>query len=136
SVAAIVLSYNGREFLHLALPSLAALEHRPLEIVVVDNGSSDGSMEMLAAEFPEVTRLRVAENRGISHGINAGIRHALERGHDYLLLLNNDIEVAPDLLAPMLEMLDAHPDAACVGPKTYYHADPGRLWSAGGRLRF
>jgi GT2 family glycosyltransferase len=136
SVAAVVLSYNGREIVLEALASLSRLEYAPLEIVLVDNGSTDGTYAAVGDAFPAVTRLRVEENRGISWGINHGIRHAIARGHDYLLLLNNDIEADPEMLRELVGVAEGDPEAGCVGPKTYYYWERDRLWSAGGILRF
>lgn len=136
SIAAIVLNYNGKELTLETVGSLQGLAHPDTEIVVVDNGSTDGSNDAVAAAFPEVTRLRLEENQGISPGINLGIRYAMEAGHDYLLILNNDIEVDPEMASELLAVLEGDSRIGCVGPKTYYHADRGRLWSAGGIIRF
>ncbi len=135
-VAAIVLNYNGKDLTLQTIASLRGMSYPAFDIVVVDNGSSDGSHEAVQAAFPEVVALRVEENRGISFGINHGIRHALASGYDYLLLLNNDIEVDPEMLTELVRAAEGDPTIGCVGPKAYYHADRNRLWSAGGTIRF
>ena len=94
-VLAIVLNYNGREMTLATVASLLALDYPGLGILVVDNGSTDGSDAAVAAAFPSVRRLRTAENLGISGGLNLGFRVGLEEGWDYLMPMNNDIEVAP-----------------------------------------
>lgn len=136
SLAAIVLNYNGRDLTLQTVDSLQDLTHSDTEIVVVDNGSTDDSHRAVPAAFPEVTALRLEENRGISPGINLGIRYAMEAGHDYLLILNNDIEVHPEMASELLRVIESDATVGCVGPKTYYHADRNRLWSAGGIIRF
>ncbi len=136
SVACIVLNYNGLELTRDSVTSLAAMDYPEFRVVVVDNGSTDGSHEAIRAEFPEVVALRVEENRGIAHGLNLGIRWALDEGFDYLLLLNNDIEADPGMLDELVRVAEADPKIGAVGPKTYYWADRQRLWSAGGILRF
>lgn len=136
SVAAIVLNYNGKDLTFETIESLRGLTHAEVEIVVVDNGSSDGSHAAVEAAYPEVTALRVEVNQGISVGLNAGIAHAMERGFDYLLLLNNDIEVHPEMVSEMLAVAQSNAAIGCVGPKTYYYADRQRLWSAGGIIQF
>ncbi len=136
SVAAIVLSYDGRDLVLRAVASLRRMRYPRYDLVVVDNGSRDGTREALAAAFPEVAALRAEENLGISGGLNLGILWALERGYDYLLLLNNDIEADPEMLFEMVRVAEGDPAIGCVGPKTYYHADPECLWSAGGIIRF
>ena len=135
-VAAIVLNYNGRELTLLSLASLARVAHPALTLVHVDNGSTDGSTEAVAAVLPGVHQIRTEPNLGISGGLNLGIRWALAEGFDWLMLLNNDIEADPALVSELLAVAGSDLRIGCVGPKTYYHADRGRLWSAGGRLLF
>ena len=135
-VACIVLNYNGLELTVDSVRSLLAMDYPEFRVVVVDNGSTDGSHEAVQGEFPQVVALRVEENRGIAHGINLGIRWALDEGFDYLLLLNNDIEADPAMLRELVRAAEADPEIGAVGPKTYYWAERQRLWSAGGILRF
>ena len=92
-VVALVINYNGKDVTLQTLASLVRLEYSPLDLVVIDNGSSDGSWQAIEEQFPQVTQLKVPQNHGISHGMNVGIRHALDGGYDYTLILNNDIEV-------------------------------------------
>lgn len=135
-VAAIVLNYNGREVTLQALESLTAMDYPAYDVVVVDNGSTDGSYEAVARAFPGVIQVRTEENRGPAGGANLGMRWALARDYDDLLILNNDIEVAPDFLTRMVEVAESAPDVGIVGPKGYYYWDRERIWSAGGRLPF
>lgn len=136
-VLGVVLNYNGREITLQSVASLLAMDYPALELVVVDNGSTDGSHEAVGARFPEVRRLRTEENLGISGGLNLGLRLGLDEGFDYLLPMNNDIEVAPDMLAQLVRVAEREPRAGVVGPKCYYYyGDRNRLWSAGGVLRF
>ena len=136
SVSAIVLNYNGREITLQAIASLSRMEYPNFEIVHLDNGSTDGSTEAVAEAFPDVVQVRVEENRGAIHGMNRGMEAALERGCDYLLLLNNDIEVDPAMLTEMMRVAESDPTIGCVGPKIYYFWNRDRLWSAGGLIRF
>jgi GT2 family glycosyltransferase len=135
-VAGLVLNYNGREVTLLTLASLVGLDYPALDLVVIDNGSTDDSRAAIAAAYPEVRQLPVAENRGISWGINHGLRWGLESGYDYLLVMNNDIEVAPDLVREMVAVAESDESIGCVAPKAYYHSERNRLWSTGGLLRF
>ena len=95
-VLAIVLNYNGREITLSTVASLLALDYPGLDILVVDNGSTDGSDAAIAEAFPSVRRLRTEVNLGISGGLNLGFRVGLDEGWDYLMPMNNDIEVAKD----------------------------------------
>ena len=135
-VAALVLNYNGRDVTLKTLASMLQSDYEGLSVFVVDNGCTDDSVAAVAKHFPQVTQLHVHPNRGISWGLNHGIQYALEQGFDYLLLCNNDIEVAPDMVTEMVAVAESDESVGCVGPKSYYHSDPQRLWSAGGRLRF
>ena len=98
----VVLSWNGKDDTLLCLASLADVEYEPLEVIVVDNGSSDGSPEAVEAEFPEAVVIRMGQNAGFSGGVNAGIEAAIERGADAVLLLNNDMVVEPGFLEPLV----------------------------------
>lgn len=102
-VSLIVLNWNGRELLMQSLPRIrAALAHCPgdHEVIVVDNGSTDGSVEWVRSEFPEVRLIVNAVNRGFSVGNNIGVRAAR---HDLVVLLNNDMLVERDFLKPLIE---------------------------------
>ncbi len=135
-VLGIVLNFDGRDLTLATLESLLAMRHPALDLLVVDNGSSDGSDAAVAEHYPGVRRLRTERNLGISGGLNLGFRVGLEAGYDYLMPMNNDIEVAPDLLDALIAAIETDPKLGCVGPKCYYHSDPRRIWSAGGILRF
>ena len=135
-VAALILNYNGREVTLQALASLSQCDYPDLDLVVIDNGSTDGSYEAVAESFPDVYQIRLEENRGPANGCNAGMRWALENGYDYQLILNNDIEVATDFVTQMVAVAESNPKIGCVGPKGYYYWDRERIWSAGGILRF
>lgn len=132
----MVLNYNGRDLTLETVGSLLEMRYPDWELVVIDNGSTDGSFEAVEAAYPELTQVRVEENRGPAEGMNSGLRHALHENFDYFLLLNNDIEVDPDMLAEMVEVAESDPTIGCVGPKAYYYWDRQRIWSAGGILRF
>jgi GT2 family glycosyltransferase len=111
----VIVSYNVRERLRACLRSILASEGLgSYEIFVVDNVSVDGSADMVAVEFPSVRLIRSARNGGFSYGNNLALRQA--RGQR-ILLLNPDTELLPSALAEMVAYLDAHPEAAAVGPK-------------------
>lgn len=136
-VLGIVLNYNGRDLTLATVASLLAMQHPALDLLVVDNGSTDGSDAAVAERFPGVRRLRTATNLGISGGLNLGFRVGLDEGYDFLMPMNNDIEAAADLLTELLRSMTADPRLGCVGPKCYYfYGDRNRIWSAGGILRF
>jgi GT2 family glycosyltransferase len=136
-VLGIVLNFNGRDLTLKTLESLCRLDYPAFDLLVVDNGSNDGSDAAVAERFPAVRRLRTETNLGISGGLNLAFRVGLEERYDFLMSMNNDIEVAPDMLSELVRLADKTPAAGCVGPKCYYYfGDRRRLWSAGGLLRF
>ena len=135
-VAAVVVNYNGKEITLQAVESLRKMTYPNFDLVVLDNASTDGSPETLAQVYPDLKQVKVEVNRGSSSGYAHGFRWAFENGYDYVLLLNNDIEVEPDMLTELVKVAESAPDVGCVGPKCYFHGDRKRLWSAGGILRF
>jgi GT2 family glycosyltransferase len=135
-VAALVLNYNGKDVTLQSLESVVRMTYSSYVVALVDNGSSDGSAEAVGVAFPRVEQVLVPVNEGPAAGVNAGLRWALDGGFDYALVLNNDIEVAPDMLDRMVEVAEADPRVGCVGPKAYYYEDRQRIWSAGGRLQY
>lgn len=135
-VAAIVLNFNGKDITLGAIRSVLAMTYANAQVVHVDNGSSDGSYDAVAATFPAVIQVRTETNLGVSGGYNLGMSWALERGYDYILMLNNDIEVEPAFLTELVAVAERDPTVGCVGPKVYYFWDRGRIWSAGGVISF
>ncbi len=136
-VLGIVLNYNGRDLTLQTVESLVRSDYPALDLLVVDNGSTDGSDAAVAERFPRVRRLRTETNLGISGGLNLGLRVGLAEGYDYLMTMNNDLEVAPAMVSELVKVAEATPKAGCVGPKSYYYfGDRNRIWSAGGELRF
>jgi FkbM family methyltransferase len=130
-VAVVVLSYNGRDLTLACIESLRAGDWPETEIVVVDNHSEDDSVAAIRREAPEVTLIENPANLGFPGGCNVGIRHALERGCDYVLLLNNDATVAPDCLRRLVEAAEDEGAARILCPLVYYANHPDRIWYAG-----
>jgi len=105
-------------------------------VIIVDNGSKDGSVEMVQRSFPECVLIRNEENLGFAKGNNQGIVLALDHGNDYVLTLNNDTLVAPESLTCLVQRAESDPRIAAVSPKIYF-ADPSdRLWFAGGTFSY
>ena len=113
-VTIVVLNWNRAHETIACLESLAAARLDGATVLVVDNGSHDGSVDTIRARFPDQALLCLPENRGYSGGNNAGIRAALAQGAKAVLILNNDTRVAPDFLAPLLWVLNGDVKAAAV----------------------
>jgi GT2 family glycosyltransferase len=136
SVAAIVLNYNGKDITLEAIESLSQMTYENFSILHIDNGSTDGSFEAVGIAFPNVINLRVEDNRGAARGLNFGMKAGYDRGFDYLMIMNNDIGVEPEMLTEMMSVATSDPKIGAVQPKMYYYWDRERIWSAGGVLRF
>ena len=133
SVTAVVLNYDGRALLEAILPTLAAQTVPDLQVLVVDNGSRDDSLEYLAREWPAVQVLAIPDNVGVTAALNRGIEAA---STEFVALLNNDIELEPSALEAMVNALRAHPGAGSAAPKMLDHRDRGVLDGAGDMLNW
>ena len=127
--AVVILNWNTRDFLRQFLPGLAeSCEGRDAEVIVADNGSTDGSTDMLMAEFPLVRQIRFDANYGFTGGYN---RALAQTDAELFVLINSDIEVTPDWLDPLTAWMDSHPDCGACAPKLLSWQDRGRFEYAG-----
>ena len=136
SVSVILVNWNGRNDTLECLHSLAKVSYAPMHIIMVDNASADDSVDAVKREFPSVEVITNKTNLRFAGGNNIGIKHALERGSDYILLLNNDTTVDAEFLTKLVKAADADPGIGMVGAKIYYYDDPKRIWFAGGRIEW
>lgn len=134
-IAVVILNWNGKEDILECLASVKKIDYPNYEIVLVDNGSVDGSADAISKQYPAITLLQTGENLGYAGGNNVGIRWALEQGADYILLLNNDTIVATDLLSAFINATNLLPSGSILGAKIYFYDNPDTLWFAGGRWR-
>jgi len=130
-VAVVLLSWNGREDTLGCLRSFEQVDYRPLKLIVVDNGSTDGTGEAVRAAFPEVEVIRVESNLGFAEGNNVGLRHALELGAEFAFVLNNDTEIERETIPALVEEAARRPDAGALCSKIFYADPPDLIWFAG-----
>ncbi len=114
-IYAVIVSWNGQQWIKAAIESLA-LSTLPVRTIVVDNASPDDTTAMIKRSYSEVTVLSMSSNRGFAVANNRGIQHALEQGAEYVLLLNQDARVAPDMVEELVLLLDQHAEFGLVSP--------------------
>ncbi|HBL51761.1 MAG: hypothetical protein A3D24_01705 [Candidatus Blackburnbacteria bacterium RIFCSPHIGHO2_02_FULL_39_13] len=146
-VFVIILNWNGKKDTHECLKSVQKLTNVgfQLSVVVVDNGSKDGSVRSIKKQFKDIAVLENKENLGYVGGSNVGVKHALENGADFVMVLNNDTTIKEDLIIKFLEAADTYKDVGIFSPKIYFakgfefhkerysEKETGRvLWYAGG----
>jgi hypothetical protein len=131
-VSVVVPNWNGRRWLDGALGSVARQEMPPAEVIVVDNGSEDGSVEYLAAEHPEVRVVALGRNTGFAGAANRGLCAARS---PYVALINTDVLLDPDWTRRTVAALDGDPEAASVACKMRQLDRPDVIYDAGDVLR-
>ena len=133
-LAVIILNLNGCAVTADCLASLRASRFTGFFTIVVDNGSTDDSVETFRRDYPEVEVIATGANLGFTGGNNVGMARALERGCESLLLLNNDTILHEDCLGTMAAALSSDASIGAVTPKVLFHDHPDRIWSAGGDI--
>jgi len=135
-VFVILLNWNSVADTILCLRSLDKLDYTDASILVVDNNSTDNSvpeLEMFKKNNPalDLEIIKNNENSGFAGGNNIGIDIALERGADYVLLLNNDTEVSPDFITPLLSEAEKNDKAGIITPSIFFYDERDLLWFGG-----
>ncbi len=131
----IILNYNGQEFLRKTLASVFQVDYPNFEIVLVDNNSKDGSLELVRRVFPKIVCIKNSENLGFSAGNNIGIEYALERSADYILLLNYDTIVEKDFLWPLVKMMEDDKKIGIASP-IILKGESSNVWFSGGKINW
>src|SRR5215217_3778172 len=131
-ITVVVPNWNGKRFLKVCLSSLRRQSFEDFETVLVDNGSSDGSVEFVAENFPEVRVISLRENKGFAAAANAGI---MASQAEYVAMLNNDTEIEPGWLGALVGAAERHPEAALFASKLVDFHERRLLDGAGDALR-
>ncbi len=127
-VAVVILNWNGVKYLRQFLPSVLASQWPNLEIVLGDNASSDDSVAFVKREYPSVTIIENDKNYGFTGGYNKVLTHV---DADYYILLNSDVEVPPNWIAPVIGLMESDADIAAAAPKIRAFANKGSFEHAG-----
>lgn len=112
-VSIITLNYNGKRWLEQCLPTIKKISYKPLEVIVVNNGSTDDSGEFVRKKYPNFRLLEIMPNRGFAGANNYGVKQAKGK---YVLLINNDTQVPPDFLSPMVERMEKDETIGVIQP--------------------
>ncbi len=135
-VGIVVLNWNGLQDTLECLESLSGMAYTNREIIIVDNGSTDGSPEAIRERYPEVRLLRNARNLGFAGGNNAGIRKALDDGAEMVWVLNNDTIVEKDALSHLVATAMDSEEIGLASPVIRYYDDPGTVQFCGSYIEW
>lgn len=128
-IAVIILNWNGEALLREFLPKVIATTDSTLaDVIVADNGSTDGSVSLLEQEFPQVKLLKFTENYGFAEGYNRAIE---QTKYKYTILLNSDVATSDNWLAPLYEYMEAHLEVGACQPKLLSYREPEMFEYAG-----
>ncbi len=130
-VCIIILNWNGKKDTIECLDSVRKIEYLNFKIILVDNASTDGSVEYIEKQYPEITIIQNKENMGFTGGNNVGIRKALQTDAKYFLLLNNDTIVDKNLITECVTEFQKNESVGIIGPKVVYYNNPENIWCAG-----
>lgn len=127
----IIVNWNGHQDTIECVNSVKKISYPNYKIVLVDNGSTDGSEKILRHLFPDITHIQTGKNLGFTGGNNRGIRHALDNAADYVILLNNDTIVDPAFVTEMVAIATADSTTGILCPKIFLYDRRDILWYAG-----
>ncbi len=131
-ISFIILNWNNAPDTLECLASVYASKGVSFDVYVADNGSTDGSLEVLRKAYPQAIYVENKANLGFAEGNNRAIEKALAGPAKFLFLLNNDAVLQENTLLLLKQAADTHPSAAVFGPKIYYYDAPATIWYAGG----
>lgn len=131
NIAVVIPTYNRCEELSACLDSLYRSTVPAREIIVIDNGSRDGTVKKIKESYPNIILIDLDKNLGATGASNLGFTKALETGVEYILRLDSDTIVAKDLLWQLVSFAQKHPDGGIFSPKIYYFEPSDLIWYAG-----
>jgi len=134
-VSIVVLNWNNFRDTKECLESLEKISYPNYEIIIVDNGSIDGSTRRIQKEFPDYIYIYNDKNLGFGEGTNVGMRYAVKTGADYIFWINNDMIVDRSFLEPLVQAMK-NEGAGLVGPATFYYDQKEKIYTAGADLNF
>jgi GT2 family glycosyltransferase len=133
-VITVILNTNRRDDTLECLESLQGGQYPNHQVIVLDNASSDGSVEAIRSRFPQVEIISLTENKGYAGNNNVGIDAAIERGADWVFVLNEDTILDSGCISELVRVGESDPGIGIVGPMVYHHSEPTVIQSAGGQF--
>jgi GT2 family glycosyltransferase len=135
-IAVVVLCYNGVDLTIECLESLERQEFTDFEIIMVDNGSKDETIQIVSKKFPQALWVKNSENLGYALGNNKGFEYALDRGVEAVFLVNNDTRLHPSCVAALINTLQSDSEIGIIGPMVYTWDQNRTISSAGGEVNW
>ncbi len=135
NIHVIILNWNNFTDTDKCIYSLLHIGDSRIKIVLVDNNSTDNSIELLKEKYPQIEVLCSDKNLGYAGGMNIGIKYALKNSADYIIISNNDIIYTNNFLSPLLELLYKDPMAGIISPKVLYAHEKDKIYCAGGDFK-
>ncbi len=127
-VAIVILNYNGKHWLQKFLPSVVATTYTNADIIIADNASTDDSVAFLATQYPQLQIINIPTNQGFAKGYNTALQQV---NADYYVLLNSDVEVTPNWVTPIIELMESNATIAVCQPKLLSYSQPHLFEHAG-----
>lgn len=128
----VILNYNGGNFVKKTVLDVLGTDYPNFQIVLVDNHSEDGSFEMLRRDFPNLPLIRNSANLGFASGNNIGIKYSLERGADFVLLLNYDVRTENNFLRELMVFVQKDEKIGLASPLIF--KENSQVWFSGGKI--
>lgn len=136
SVGVVILNYNGKYLTETCVRSVLASSYPLTTLFVVDNASTDGSVEHICKLFPDVQMVENSENLGCAGGRNIAYQKAFQQGYKYILSLDNDTRIKSSMIEELVAVAESDPRIGVLGPKVYADDDSQTIQCAGGRITY
>jgi Predicted glycosyltransferases len=128
TLSIIIPNFNGKQFLKTCLDSISKQNYSSYDIIIVDNASSDGSVQYISENYPEFALIQNGDNRGFAAAVNQGI---MISSSEYIFLLNNDVELEPDCISNLIKCIEKDKNTFAVSSKMVQYTDRNKMDDAG-----
>lgn len=132
----LILTWNNPGDLRECLGHLRKITYPNFEVIVIDNASKSGTTEKVQKDFQKFTFIYNKENSGFTGGNNIGIKYALKKNADFILIMNDDIMVSSNFLEPLVQIACSNINIGIVGPKNYFYDEKDKIFSSGRKVNY